>query len=84
MTNSVRDPRYVEILGKMRSARRAARLTQESLAFRLGQPQSYVSKIESGERRIDVVELIDLCAALGVTLADVLPSGVNTRFSNER
>jgi transcriptional regulator with XRE-family HTH domain len=41
----------------MREAREAAGLTQASVAASLGRPQSYVSKIESGERRIDPVEL---------------------------
>jgi len=46
-------------------AREAAGLTQQQLADRLGKPQSYVSKIESGERRIDPVELVRHAQALG-------------------
>ena len=46
-------------------ARRAAGLSQTALAARLKQPQSFVSKYESGERRLDVVEFIELCEALG-------------------
>jgi transcriptional regulator with XRE-family HTH domain len=36
----------------------------------LGQPQSFVSKYESGERRLDVLELRQVCAVVGVSLAD--------------
>jgi transcriptional regulator with XRE-family HTH domain len=40
------------------------------LAERLGADQSYISKYERGERRIDVVELRAICGALGIELAD--------------
>jgi len=49
--------RYDAFLKRLRQARRDAGLTQEEVARRLGKPQSYVSKCESGERRVDVVEL---------------------------
>lgn len=42
----------------MIEARRAAGLTQEELAAKLGKPQSFVSKIEAGDRRLDVVEYV--------------------------
>ena len=42
---------------RLREARREASLTQEQVAKRLRRPQSFVSKCESGERRVDVVEL---------------------------
>ena len=45
-------------------------LTQADLAVRLGQPQSFVSKFESGERRIDVLELRQICVAMGIGLVD--------------
>ncbi|WP_390620440.1 helix-turn-helix domain-containing protein [Gimesia panareensis] len=40
------------------------------MAERLGRPQSFVSKYESGERRLDILELYDVCEALGLTLND--------------
>lgn len=52
-----RSREYAEFLGRLRRARESARLTQAETARRLGKPQSYVSKSESGERRVDVVEL---------------------------
>jgi len=47
-----------------------AGLTQTDVAQRLGQPQSFVSKYESGERRLDILELREVCAVIGVTLAE--------------
>lgn len=46
-------------------ARRGTALTQAQVAAALRKPQSYVSKIESGERRLDVVELCELLRVLG-------------------
>lgn len=40
----------------------------------LGRPQSYVSKVETCERRIDVVELLQMCRIVGVTLAEIMPT----------
>jgi len=51
-------------------AREKAKLTQAELAKRLGKPQSFVSKYESGERRLDVIEFLAVCQALD---ADPLP-----------
>jgi transcriptional regulator with XRE-family HTH domain len=57
-------------LSLLREKRRAAGLRQADLARKLGQPQSFVSKYESGERRIDVFELGEICKTLGLTLVD--------------
>jgi transcriptional regulator with XRE-family HTH domain len=54
----------------LRQMRAEAGLTQTEIAQRLGQPQSFVSKYESGERRLDVLELRQVCAVVGVSLAD--------------
>jgi transcriptional regulator with XRE-family HTH domain len=48
----------------LRELRHEKGVTQEALAEFLGKPQSYVSKYELGERRIDVVEAIEVCRAL--------------------
>ncbi|HCR12458.1 MAG TPA: hypothetical protein DIU49_03875 [Desulfovibrio sp.] len=50
--------------------RKNAGLRQTELAARLGCPQSFVSKYESGQRRLDLIELEAICKALGVTLAE--------------
>lgn len=48
----------------MRAAREARGITQKEVARRLGQPQSYVSKIEMGERRLDVLEYLRFMHAI--------------------
>jgi len=53
-------------------ARRERALTQAALATRLGRPQSFVSKYESGERRLDVIEFMEVLDAIGVDAAEVL------------
>ncbi|MHB1700359.1 MAG: helix-turn-helix domain-containing protein [Acidobacteriaceae bacterium] len=47
-------------------------LRQVDLAKSLGRPQSFVSKYESGERRLDVLELNEICKALHVSLSEVI------------
>ncbi len=56
----------------LRDQRTRAGLTQQELADRLGKPQSYVSKFETGERRLDLVELRSVARGLGTTLAELV------------
>lgn len=52
----------------LKQVRLDADLTQADLADRLGQTQSYVSKYESGEQRLDLIELEAICKAVGISL----------------
>ena len=54
---------YRRLLSALKLARRRAGLTQLQAARRLGRYQSFVSKVETGERRLDVVELSLICKA---------------------
>ncbi len=54
----------------LRQIRVEAGLKQADLAERLKQSQPFVSKYESGERRLDLLELRDICAAVGLSLAE--------------
>jgi transcriptional regulator with XRE-family HTH domain len=54
----------------LKSTRENAGFTQVALAKRLKRPQSFVSKYESGERRLDLIELREICYALGISLTD--------------
>lgn len=56
------------LLTLLREVRTEADLTQVEMARSLGVPQSFVSKYESGERRLDLLELQQVCQALGITL----------------
>ena len=57
MSKSITTEDYKEIIRRLKKARIDAGLTQQEVANQLGKPQSYLSKIESGERRLDVVEM---------------------------
>ena len=71
---SIHDQRYIEVIALVRRARERSGRTQGEIAQMLGRPQSYVSKVETCERRIDVVELLQLCRVIGVTIAEVIPA----------
>lgn len=58
----------------LRLARRDAGKTQAEIAKLLGKPQSFVAKYERGERRIDVIEFLEIVRALGLKPAKVLAS----------
>lgn len=68
MEKSIYTDEYAVMLALLRQARSAAKLSQVQLAERLGRSQSFVSKAEVGERRLDVIQLRTICRALGTTL----------------
>lgn len=59
MGGSIYSARYQAFLRRLRDARIEAGLTQEEVAQKLNEPQSFVSRCESGERRVDIIELVD-------------------------
>lgn len=66
MIKGAHDPRYRAIIGELREARLRLGLSQAQLADALNTRQQFVSKYESFERRLDVVELLDVASALRV------------------
>jgi transcriptional regulator with XRE-family HTH domain len=66
MPKSFFTKRYAVFREQLQQARADAGLSQEQLARKIGWDQTYVSKIERGVRRVDVVELIGICEVLGV------------------
>jgi transcriptional regulator with XRE-family HTH domain len=72
VTHSVFSARFRRLRELLVEARRKAGLTQIELAQKLSKPQSFVSKYELGERRLDVVEFLEVAEALGVKAEKVL------------
>jgi len=66
MAKSLHTPEYEHFRSLLVVARERAGLTQAEVATRLGRPQSFVAKYEGAERRLDVVEFVEVCNALGV------------------
>lgn len=69
MRKSIYSPEQTELLRLLREKRKEAGLSQSELAKRLSRSQSFVSKYESGELRLDLVELSLVCRALGTSLS---------------
>lgn len=63
-------PPQTQLQVLLRQVRVEAGLRQSDLAQRLGKPQSFISKYESGQRRLDLVELREVCAAAGIRLQE--------------
>lgn len=59
-------------LQALRQVRLNSQLTQAELSYKLNKPQSFVSKYESGERRLDFYELYLICHALNITLSNFI------------
>lgn len=71
---SIHDPRYQDLIKKLIELRKSKDVTQLQLASLLNKPQSYVSKVEILERRIDVIELIDWLKVLDTDIGDLITS----------
>jgi ribosome-binding protein aMBF1 (putative translation factor) len=74
----VKSTRRAQSLQLLAQTRQELGVTQVELAQLLRRPQSFVSKYESGERRLDIFEFMDVCAALGVS-----PGSLIERMSSE-
>lgn len=66
MAKSLHTPEYEYFRSLLVSAREKAGLTQADVSSKLCRPQSFVAKYEGGERRLDIVEFVQVCTALGV------------------
>ena len=66
MGNSIYSPQYQKLRELLIAAHKKAGLTQGEVGERLGRPQSFVAKYEGGERRLDVVEFIEVARAVGL------------------
>jgi transcriptional regulator with XRE-family HTH domain len=84
MPKTVNTDAQLRLQTLLRSARERANLTQGELAARIGRPQSFIAKYESGERRLDVVEFTVIATAMGIDpprlLRELLRTGLPARI----
>ena len=74
MEKSVHTTAYADLRAALRSLRETAELSQRDLAGKLSVPHSWVAKVESGERRIDFIELCWVIEACGKNPVELLPT----------
>nr|WP_245260681.1 helix-turn-helix transcriptional regulator [Mesorhizobium sp. L2C054A000] len=72
MPKSLRSARQRRLLQRLIAARKTKGATQTQVADMLGRPQSFVAKYEGGERRLDVIEFLDVAEALGINPCELL------------
>lgn len=65
-------PTYQVLIAHLIELRKLKGLTQTTLAERLGKPQSYVAKIEGCERKLDILEFMELCTALDTRASEMI------------
>jgi transcriptional regulator with XRE-family HTH domain len=72
MPQTLRSPRHEALIALLVEKRKKAGLTQADVAKRLRRYQSFVATVESGQRRIDVVEFLDFADAIGFDPRDAI------------
>lgn len=72
MPSSIHTEVYKALIDRLVAARMDAGLTQQTVADRLGKPQSYVAKVEGLERRLDVIEFLTMAGAIGFDPMDAI------------
>ncbi len=70
MEKSIYSSHQQQLCELLKQIRLGAALQQEDLAQRLNKPQSFVSRYESGQRRLDILELRQICAVVGISLTE--------------
>ncbi|SEJ82341.1 helix-turn-helix protein [Marinovum algicola] len=84
MAKTIRSSGHEALRDALVAARKATGLTQEQLAVRLKCHQSFVARVESGERRIDVIELIVLARAMEVDASTLLAKAEGAMDADHR
>lgn len=82
MPKAIYRSEYEVFLTLLRSRRTAAGLTQVECSKAMGRPQSFISDVERGTRRLDIIQMHDLCKVLGCDLVELVQdfvSGIRTQ-----
>ena len=72
MNKSIHSHLYHQVIGRLRSKREMGGVTQVQLAELLKVNQAFVSKVETCERRLDIIELHHICQVLGISFVDFI------------
>lgn len=65
MSKSIYNEEYRTLISALKAARVEAGITQQHVADEIGKPQSFIAKVEGRERRLDVIEFIQICRVIG-------------------
>lgn len=76
MSKSIYNEEYRKLIDALKAARLEAGLTQQQVADALGRPQSFVAKVEGYERRLDVIEYIEICKVVEADALDMLKANL--------
>lgn len=79
MQHSRHTDRYKKFQAALKAARKASGLTQAQVGKQLGRTQSYVGKYENGERRLDVIEFLDVAQVIGLDPSRLLKALITTQ-----
>lgn len=77
MARGIHDSRYRWVIEQLIETRKRLALTQQAVAEKLGKPQQYVSRYETGERRLDIFEFIDVANALDMDAVSLIRAAPN-------
>lgn len=69
---TIYSPEHMRLVKLLREHREAAGVRQTELAVRVDRPQSFVSKYEAGQRRLDLVEVREICVALDIDVVELV------------
>ena len=81
MDKSIHSHLYHQIIGRLRSKRESKNVTQVQLAEMLGVKQTFISKIETCDRRLDLIELRQICQVLNISFVDFVAEVERDRLS---
>ena len=82
MAKGIHEPRYRALIDRLVAERKRLGISQQTLAAMIGMPQQIVSRVETGDRRLDIVEFADVASALNLDapslLREVLRGGASS------